>query len=211
MKIKGVLQSFRKRESSNGGEFFESIVLDKMQGHRIFFDESLGKLFEEKFIIGDTVTLHCNDSDKGVWIKRFDLPQGKHVEDMPLDEHIEITMRYLTDCYVNGLRPVITTRTKSDGGKDISYYFLSKEDAHEHGEVRFGSHLLPNHMPKIDFCLDKLGVKYVSEELKKIVGDSKNINWSDLVSKKEWVPAYKEKLNELYQQALAKETQWETI
>jgi hypothetical protein len=99
------------------------------------------------------------------------------------------------------------TKLKPNGQKHLTWGTLNKDYAHEKGSVKIGSDVIPNHTSKIEYCMDVLGPAYVTAEIKKIVGADGEVSWSKLLDNKDWVPAYKAKLNELYQQALEREAQ----
>lgn len=54
------------------------------------------------------------------------------------------------------------------------------------------------HYMKIDACMDALGVDVVIAELKGIVGEPSAVKWADLVERKDWIPAYRAKLDEMF-------------
>lgn len=56
---------------------------------------------------------------------------------------------------------------------------------------------------KIEFVMDHISPGAVEEALKQIVGEPKNVKWSDLCARPGWVPAYRAKLEELVTMAKA--------
>jgi hypothetical protein len=54
---------------------------------------------------------------------------------------------------------------------------------------------------KLDIAMDALGAKFVTDAIAEIVGAPGTFKWSDLTSRKDWVPVYRAKVEELYQLA----------
>lgn len=59
----------------------------------------------------------------------------------------------------------------------------------------------PTPKSKLEIAMDALGAKFVTDATAEIVGSPGKFRWSDIVSKKGWIPLYRAKVEELYQMA----------
>jgi hypothetical protein len=101
-KVVGILRSWRKKETATGDSYYELMVMDDMEVHRIFLGELQGPIFFEQFKEGDLVTIECSQGEKGLWANGFGRKASQFRDTSDFGEYSEKFMAYQSHTFREG-------------------------------------------------------------------------------------------------------------
>lgn len=113
---------------------------------------------------------------------------------MKVERRAEIN--YVAREYEQGIRHIFQATSKG-----ITWFVTRKEYAKEIGWVKMGSEVIPNHVMKIDWVMDQIGVGETNTRLKKFLADSGLASFGDMMSNPEFSDKYRSWLDSQVEEA----------
>lgn len=109
------------------------------------------------------------------------------------------TLNQMRDAYGLGLRHCFVADRNSSR---VTWHHVPKDYAHAIGTRDYQGSKIPNHIPKIEFCMNKLGPREVTSRLKKFLSVNGYSEFSKMLGNTNFAPMYRDWLAELTKEAL---------